>query len=127
MLVSSSIERLHLSLPPPLISGFNKETKLVRSPVPFGYYYQSFIEAILDTPRLLLAGFSGLDPHVMTWLLELEQLHVSRARVVWIDKFMPSELATINDLRASGLVNIKSAFPPKDEALLDKIMDHLES
>lgn len=105
-----------------IISGFQKETKLLRTPVPFGYYYQAFTEAILDTPRLLLAGYGGWDPHVSTWFEQFTHVHGERWRVVAIDiKKFPETSPS------STFLPIEASFPPIDEATLDKIVDHLRS
>ncbi len=85
----ASLASWPVNAPAPLISGFKKEAKLVRDPTPFGYYYQAFVDAMLDTPRFVMAGYSGNDPHVTTWLFEFTRVHGPSSRAVTIDVVAP--------------------------------------
>jgi hypothetical protein len=127
----------------PLISGFKKVAKLVRDPTPFGYYYGAFIDAVLDTPRFLMAGYSGNDPHVTTWLLEFSRIHGSASRTVTIDVAAPyaptpkdrhesiSTTAVTIDVPAPyaptgpSLLALIGGFPPSDSDL-DRVIEHLD-
>lgn len=70
----------------PIISGFNKVMKLTGNPVPYGYYYQALVAALLQNPRLLVVGYGGADPHINTWLGEFVRTHNSNRRVVWVSR-----------------------------------------
>ena len=50
----------------PLVSGFNKVTKLVHNPMPFGYYYRSLLDELSSNERLLLIGYGARDQHLNT-------------------------------------------------------------
>jgi hypothetical protein len=126
----SSLRERPANAAPPIISGFDKETKVARTPVPFGYYYNAFAEAISETPRLLVAGYGGMDPHVSIWFGEfvraLGELNragaasENRGRVAWIDKNNPAK-----DWPSPSFLPIETCFPPADEATIDRIVEHL--
>lgn len=105
---------------PPIISGFNKESRLVREPIPFGYYYHAFIEAILGTSRLLVAGYGRNDLHVQPWLAEIVRLKRSNWRLTWIDK------EEINFFHTSNIRLIQESFPTSNETT-NEIVKHLNS
>ena len=52
----------------PIISGLSKAAKLVHNPQPFGYYYRTFIDSVLDSERLLVIGYGARDDHINVWL-----------------------------------------------------------
>lgn len=138
----------------PIISGLDKAAKLSQNPVPYGYYYQALTEALIRNPRLLIIGYGGADPHINAWLQEFIQVHGSSRRAVWISK-IPGEdvferkpdralMASLaggrgafreniayegaGDFQQHGLLRlIPSGFPLKDPALVDRVVDHLNS
>jgi hypothetical protein len=70
----------------PIISGLNKLGKLINNPVPFGYYYRAFVDAVLGCERLLVIGYGGRDDHLNTWLEQFAHKHGDAAKAVWIGR-----------------------------------------
>lgn len=69
----------------PLVSGLDKAAKLIYRSSPFGYYYKAFVDALLESPLLLIIG--GRDEHVNTWLNEFRDHHSGNRRIVCVGKF----------------------------------------
>jgi hypothetical protein len=53
-----------------MISGNQKEQYLNQYAAPLGYYYNAFVNAALDCPLWLIAGYGGNDAHVNRWIEE---------------------------------------------------------
>lgn len=112
----NALKSLNLSGQPTIISG-HKETRLAREIVPFGYYYHALIEAVMHTPRLLVAGFGGYDSHVLSWLMAFMEVHGCRNKVALVD-------TAASGLGGPKYLSIKGCFPPADEDTV-KILSHL--
>jgi hypothetical protein len=115
----ASLASWPLNASAPLISGFKKEAKLVRDPTPFGYYYQAFGDSMLETLRFVMAGYSGNDPHVTTWVFEFTRMHGTSSRVVTIDVATPYVPAV------PSLLTLTGGFPPSASDL-DRVIKHLD-
>lgn len=68
----------------PLISGFNKLSKLHFSPVPYRGYFRAFAQKLNGCARLLIIGYGGYDDHVNLLLREFMTHHGQRKRVVYV-------------------------------------------
>lgn len=53
----------------PIISGLRKTEKMIS--MPYAYYFKAFIDALLSTSCVLIAGYGGRDPHINFWLTEM--------------------------------------------------------
>ncbi len=89
----------------PLISGMDKEAKLIYNPAPFGYYYKAFMDSLMTTPRLLLIGYGARDEHLNAWLQEFCYLHwPEERRIVFIGK------ENKNSIRYSPTIRLMKNF-----------------
>lgn len=88
-----SVDNVHMSEPAPngqlsvagpLISGVNKSSKITGTTIPFGYYYQAFANSVARNNKLLVIGYGGADPHVNTWIAQLQHIHPDQARYVLV-------------------------------------------
>lgn len=70
----------------PMITGNQKERGINDYAAPLGYYYNAFMNAALDCPLWLIAGYGGNDSHVNRWIVESGWAHQGRARIVHIDR-----------------------------------------
>ena len=70
---------------PVMISGDQKERNLNEFAAPLGYYYNAFVNAALDCPLWLIAGYGGRDTHVNRWIEQSAWAHQGYARIVHID------------------------------------------
>lgn len=68
----------------PIISGFNKVAKLAGNPEPYAHYYAAFTDALLESNRVLVIGYGGMDSYVNTWLREFARAHGDRRRIAWV-------------------------------------------
>jgi len=68
----------------PMISGLSKIEQLLYRPCPYGYYLKSFIDNVLETPRLLVLGYGGLDRHINEWILQFAQLHGRSSKLAYV-------------------------------------------
>ena len=59
-----------IAQPIPIVAGDGKDQWMTRACVPFGYYYNAFVNAAQACPRLLVAGYGAGDLHVNSWLNE---------------------------------------------------------
>jgi hypothetical protein len=78
----------------PIISGLSKAARLTLNPQPYGHYYRIFMESVIESPRLLIIGYGGADPHVNAWLREFSQIHGSTRRVSWITYMSEEQVGT---------------------------------
>lgn len=69
----------------PMISGNQKERYFNEYTAPLGYYYNAFVNAALDCPLWLIAGYGGNDAHVNGWIQESGWAHQGRARIAHVD------------------------------------------
>ena len=72
--------------PVPIISGYNKERWMTRYAMPFGYYYNAFVNAACESPLWLIAGYGANDRHVNGWVTESMRIHGANSRIVIIDR-----------------------------------------
>lgn len=87
----------------PIISGLHKVSKLIHNPQPFGYYYQAFTDAILNSHRLLVIGYGARDEHINTWLQEFKKVHQDKRRVLWVSKVSGERIGEVSDYEMSLL------------------------
>jgi hypothetical protein len=69
----------------PLITGLRKADKIMIDP--YSTYYWTFHQALLESPRLLVAGYSFRDQHLDYLLERMSVLHGRNRRIVIIDFF----------------------------------------
>ncbi len=111
--------------PAPIISGENKDKWMTRRCVPFGYYYNAFINCALDCPRLIVIGYGSNDLHVNSWLADdaHHRIHGFNKRMVLIDN--DPKLRTQHVKRALIFGGNDGNFPPQDPAQVEEIIDSL--
>jgi hypothetical protein len=108
----------------PIISGQRKDRWMTRACVPFGYYHNAFVNAACECPRVLIAGYSGNDPHISAWIRHGSMLHADDWRGMIIDR-NPS-LPTFSALpRMCALGGSDGDFPPNEADGIQRIIDHL--
>lgn len=114
-----------ITQPSPIIAGDGKDHWMTRACVPFGYYYNAFINTIQTCPRLLVAGYGGGDRHVNSWLNEeYTRLHGDRRRIVHIN---PSLLEIQDVPECLNLRGDDGYFPPENRDQVGTIIDFLNS
>lgn len=112
-----------IAQPTPIIAGDHKDRWMTRACVPFGYYYNAFINTIQACPRVLVAGYGGSDQHVNSWLLEeFPRLHAARRRIVHIN---PALLGLPKVPECLNLGGDEGHFPPVDPDQIERIIDFL--
>lgn len=75
----------------PIISGFHKVAKLTHSPIPYGYYYHSFLSELMSTNRLLVIGYGAGDEHINGWINEHVVIHGSNRKSGYISLCLPNQ------------------------------------
>ena len=109
--------------PLPIIAGDGKDRWMTRACVPFGYYYNAFINTIQACPRVLVAGYGAGDQHVNSWLQEeFPRLHGAERRIVHINLALPEQSEVRECLTLGG---DQGNFPPKNLDQVKKIIDFL--
>lgn len=114
----------------PIISGLNKVAKLIHNPTPFGYYYQAFMDAIMNSNRLLVIGYGARDEHLNTWIREFVKFYGEERRVVWISKICENRIGAndheINFLNflAGGKPDFKEWMACEELEEPDHFQDH---
>ena len=110
--------------PAPIIAGDGKDRWMTRACVPFGYYYNAFINTIQTCPRMLVAGYGAGDQHVNSWLKEeYPRLHGARRRIVHIN---PSSHPLPEVSQCLNLCSDEGRFPPEDPYRVMQIMNFLD-
>lgn len=108
--------------PSPIIAGGGKDRWMTRACVPFGYYYNAFINTVQMCSRVIVAGYGMGDEHVNSWLVEHSRLHGDRQRRVDINPTLPERPDT---LECMTLRRCDGYFPPDDSNKVRKIIDFL--
>lgn len=68
----------------PLISGFNKLSKLHYSAAPYRAYFRAFGDCLARNKRLLIVGYGGYDDHINSLIREYMSKHGQDKRVAYI-------------------------------------------
>lgn len=68
----------------PLISGFNKLSKLHYSAAPYRAYFRAFGDCLARSKRLLIVGYGGYDDHINFLIREYLSKHGQDKRVAYI-------------------------------------------
>jgi hypothetical protein len=111
--------------PIPIVAGDGKDQWMTRACVPFGYYYNAFVNAAHACPRLLVAGYGAGDLHVTSWLdEEYPRVHGTERRIVHINPALPKGLRTLECLTLGG---DDGYFPPQDRDRIQEVVDFLKS
>jgi hypothetical protein len=98
---------------------------MTRACVPFGYYYNAFVNAAQACPHLLVAGYGAGDLHVNSWLNEeYPRVHGIRRRIVHINPAMPKWLRAPECLTLGG---DDGKFPPQDPDQIQEVVDFLKT
>ncbi|WP_323989075.1 SIR2 family protein [Nguyenibacter sp. L1] len=108
--------------PSPIIAGGGKDRWMTRACVPFGYYYNAFINTAQLCSRVIVAGYGGGDEHVNSWLVEHSRLHGDRRRVVNINPIASEQPDACGHMTLRGN---DGRFPPNDSDTVRKIIDFL--
>lgn len=66
----------------PILSGLRKTEKL--NVAPYGNYFADFAGRVSSSPRLLVVGYGGADPHINFWLNQYVEIHTGAAKFVEI-------------------------------------------
>jgi hypothetical protein len=98
---------------------------MTRACVPFGYYYNTFINSVNNCPRLLLAGYSAADLHVNSWLEDHHRVHRFAKRMVLINN--AKDVQTQHITRALVFGGSDGNFPPHDPRQIREIINGLKS
>jgi SIR2-like domain len=114
-----------IAQPTPIIAGDGKDRWMTRACVPFGYYYNAFINTVQTCPRILVAGYGFGDLHVNSWLKEEHpRIHGTRRRIVHIDPAAPKLPRTLECLTLAG---DDGKFPPQKPSQIQEIIDYFKS
>ena len=116
-----------------VVSGDKKLYAINSLFAPLGYYHNTFVNAALNCPLWLIAGYGGNDSHVNDLILESTWIHGEHGRIVHIDRderqtwpflaagshvhFTPSVIKSYNGPE-------KGNFPPSEDSL-DEIIAFL--
>jgi hypothetical protein len=112
--------------PVPIVAGDDKDRWMTRTCVPFGYYYNGFVNSVYDCPRLLLAGYSASDLHVNSWLVYHHRVHGFAKRSVLINKAEDIQTEHIPRALVYG-GRSDGNFPPDASERIREIIDGLKS
>jgi hypothetical protein len=110
-----------IAQPTPIIAGDGKDRWMTRACVPFGYYYNAFINTIQECSRLLVAGYGAGDRHVNSWLHEYPRLHRDR-RIVHVNPAL-FELPDVPE--CLNLRGDEGRFPPENPDQVRRIINFL--
>jgi hypothetical protein len=114
-----------IAQPTPIIAGDGKDRWMTRACVPFGYYYNAFINTVQTCPRLLIAGYGAGDLHVNSWVQEeCPRIHGARRRIVHID---PAARRLPRTLECLTLGGDDGSFPPQNPHRVTEIIDFFKS
>lgn len=108
--------------PSPIIAGGGKDRWMTRACVPFGYYYNAFINTVQMCSRVIVAGYGGGDEHVNSWLVEHSRLHGEQRRRVDINPILVERPDTLECMTLKGG---DGYFPPGDSDKVGEIIDFL--
>lgn len=68
----------------PIISGLSKVEQLMFRPIPYGYYFKSFMDNLVNNSRLLILGYGGWDRHINEWISQFVQVHGTSAQLAFL-------------------------------------------
>jgi hypothetical protein len=111
-----------IAQPSPIIAGDGKDRWMTRACVPFGYYYNAFVNTAHVCSKVIVAGYGAGDQHVNSWLQEYPRLHGDRRRMVLINPAL-AELPKVSE--CMNLRGEDGFFPPNDSDKVEQIIDFL--
>jgi hypothetical protein len=97
--------------PAPIISGLRKSDKL--NSTPYGFYFHTFGDSILQCPRLLVIGYGFNDPHINYWLSQHRTRHADANRRACVVNRETEKVMTSSGLRPKDAIVFKQGQQPQ--------------